>query len=246
MFKKSKIDYDLLNNPVRIQFTNGNVTKYVYSATGEKLRVIYQTAVPNISVAMGSSRELAPSEIQFADSTDYLLGGVLTMKNGRIDKYLFGGGYAQASVASSTTDNFAFYYYNQDHLGNVREVVDASGAVKQVTNYYPFGAPYADTSATTNAEFQPYKYNGKELDQMHGLDTYDYGARQYNPVLARWDRVDPLCEKYYSISPYAYCGNNPVNRVDKDGRLFDTFLDGVFFFVRCGRCRIPVNFLWEC
>ncbi len=59
--------------------------------------------------------------------------------------------------------------------------------------------------------------------------TYDYGARQYNPVLARWDRVDPLCEKYYSISPYAYCGNNPVNRVDKDGRLFDTFLDGVFF-----------------
>ena len=34
------------------------------------------------------------------------------MKNGRIDKYLFGGGYAQASVASSTTDNFAFYYYN--------------------------------------------------------------------------------------------------------------------------------------
>jgi len=64
---------------------------------------------------------------------------------------------------------------------------------------------------------------------MHGLDTYDYGARQYNPVLARWDRVDPLCEKYYSISPYAYCGNNPVNRVDKDGRLFDTFLDGVFF-----------------
>ena len=35
---------------------------------------------------------------------------------------------------------------------------------------------------------QPYKYNGKELDKMHGLNTYDYGARQYNPVTARWDR----------------------------------------------------------
>ncbi len=45
------------NNPVRIQFTDGNVTKYVYSATGEKLRVIYQTAVPNITVAIGSARE---------------------------------------------------------------------------------------------------------------------------------------------------------------------------------------------
>lgn len=100
------------------------------------------------------------------------------MKNGKIDKFLFGGGYAQASVASSTTDNFAFYFYNQDHLGNIREVVNASGSVQQVTNYYPFGAPYADASASTNTDFQPYKYNGKEFDKMHGLNTYDYGARQ--------------------------------------------------------------------
>ena len=42
---------------------NGSVTKYIYSATGEKLRVVHQTAVPNISVAIGSTRELAPSEI---------------------------------------------------------------------------------------------------------------------------------------------------------------------------------------
>ena len=91
--------------------------------------------------------------------------------------------------------NFSFYFYNQDHLGNIREVVNANGAVQQVTNYYPFGAPYADTSASTNADFQPYKYNGKELDKMHGLNTYDYGARQHDPILARWDRIDPLCEK---------------------------------------------------
>ena len=52
---------------------------------------------------------------------------------------------------------------------------------------------------------------------MHGLNTYDYGARQYNPVTARWDRVDPLCEKYYSVSPYAYCGNNSVNAIDLHG-----------------------------
>ena len=69
------IGYDRLNNPVRIQFTNGSVTKYIYSATGEKLRVVHQTAVPNISVAIGSTRELAPSEIQYTDSTDYLLRG---------------------------------------------------------------------------------------------------------------------------------------------------------------------------
>ena len=65
------------------------------------------------------------------------------------------------------------------------------------------------------------KYNGKEFDRMHGLNTYDYGARQYSPVLPSWDRIDPLAEEYYSVSPYAYGGNNPVNRVDFYG-MFPT------------------------
>ncbi len=132
--------------------------------------------------------------------------------------------------------------YIQDHLGNNREVVDSAGTVKQITHYYPFGTPYADPSTILGTSLQPYKYNfsiergkrkpacssereknrpevnGKEFDKMHGLDTYDYGARQYNPVTARWDRMDPLCEKYYSVSPYGYCGGNPVNRIDPDGR----------------------------
>ena len=61
--KIAKIEYDYNNNPVRIQFTNGCVTNYIYSATGEKLRVIYQTAVPNIEVAIGETRELTTNEL---------------------------------------------------------------------------------------------------------------------------------------------------------------------------------------
>ena len=57
----------------------------------------------------------------------------------------------------------------------------------------------------------------KELEMMSGLNSYDYGARQYNSVVPAWDRVDPLCEKYYSISPYAYCANNPIRFIDPDG-----------------------------
>jgi RHS repeat-associated protein len=91
------------------------------------------------------------------------------------------------------------------------------GNAYQSMDYYPFGMPFGETISGTYPDYQPYKYNGKELDRMHGLDNYDYGARQYNPIAARWDRMDPLCEKYYSISPYAYCGNNPVNAIDPDG-----------------------------
>ena len=84
-------------------------------------------------------------------------------------------------------------------------------------NYYPFGAPYCDNT-TLNPDLQPYKYNGKEFETMHGRNAYDYGARFYDPLLPTWDRMDPLCEKYYHISPYAYCANDPVNFIDNDGR----------------------------
>ena len=60
---------------------------------------------------------------------------------------------------------------------------------------------------------------------MHGLDWYDYGARYYEPVLSRFTTMDPLAEKYYSISPYAYCAGNPVMFVDPDGRDWYKYTD---------------------
>jgi len=71
---------------------------------------------------------------------------------------------------------------------------------------------------STNQEKQPYKYNGKEFDHQLELNWYDYGARFYDPLIGRFTTPDPLSEKYYSVSPYAYCANNPVNAVDPDGR----------------------------
>lgn len=220
------ITYDFNNNPKQIYFDNGNVTKYVYSASGEKLRVVHYTAKPNITRQFGRlPAELTVAQILQSDSTDYLLGGSLVLKNGKIDKLLFDGGYAKATATGTYTDSFAFYYYNQDHLGNNREVVDPSGNVVQVTNYYPFGAPYADVSAVKNADKQSYKYNGKELDTMHGLNTYDHGARQNYSILGRWDRIDPRCEDYYDLSPYVYCGDNPILCVDPDGKAIETVGD---------------------
>ena len=39
----------------------------------------------------------------------------------------------------------------------------------------------------------------------------------YAPCIMRFTTMDPMCEKYYNISPYAYCGNNPVRYIDIDG-----------------------------
>ena len=63
----------------------------------------------------------------------------------------------------------------------------------------------------------PFKFSGKELTEGSGTPLYDFGARWYLPTLPRWTTPDPLSEKYYSISPYAYCAGNPVNLVDPTG-----------------------------
>jgi RHS repeat-associated protein len=73
---------------------------------------------------------------------------------------------------------------------------------------------FAEGTVTSS---QPYKYNGKELDTDRGLNLYDYSARYMDPALGRFNTVDPMAEKYYSISPYAYVGNNPMNAIDPDG-----------------------------
>jgi RHS repeat-associated protein len=66
-----------------------------------------------------------------------------------------------------------------------------------------------------------YRYNGKEEQSLFGFAYSDYGARQYSASTGRWLSMDPLSEKYYSVSPYTFCANNPVNFVDLDGRYFD-------------------------
>ena len=62
---------------------------------------------------------------------------------------------------------------------------------------------------------QPYTMIAKG-GTHYGIHWLDYGARQYMPDLAQFTSVDPLAEKYYHLSPYAYCANNPVRFIDEN------------------------------
>ncbi len=114
-----------------------------------------------------------------------------------------------------------YHYYSKDHLGNVRSVVTKStftNAVTEVqkTHYYPFGGIIADLSTGRSAQNR--LYNGKELDTSNNLWWYDYGARQYDPTAPRFTTADPLAENNYNTNSYVYCHNNPIMRIDPDGR----------------------------
>jgi RHS repeat-associated protein len=159
-----------------------------------------------------SQSEPAESDFIAAQTvtTDYVSNKIY--KNGQLSMLLTEEGYIEKSGSTYT-----HHYYLKDHLGNHRVVMNASGTVVQATNYYPSGATIAERQ--TDQGIQPYKFGGKELDRKDNLNFYDYEARAYDPTLMRFTSTDPMMEKYYGWSPFAYCGNNPVNRIDPDGRI---------------------------
>jgi RHS repeat-associated protein len=98
----------------------------------------------------------------------------------------------------------------------------------QATNYYPSGTVIAESPARTDQGIQPYKFGSKELDRTNGLDFYDFEWRLYDPAVGRFLTMDPMAEKYYSVSPYAYCLNNPVKYIDPTGLAPIYAPDGTF------------------
>jgi RHS repeat-associated protein len=65
-----------------------------------------------------------------------------------------------------------------------------------------------------------YGFNGKEQDpEVKGEgNSYDFGARIYDPRISRWLSVEPLQKKYAYLSPDVFCENNPIFFIDPDGR----------------------------
>ena len=246
----SKITYNEINLPEHVSFSSGKYIDFTYSSTGEKLRSEYMLEFPHIyeplisplssdvyvsvnnrddfgepiGPGLRESLMLRPDSV-IAEEEYMMIYGVHRIDySGDIiyenikpvpNRILFDGGYVTFSKQQPV-----YHFYLTDHQGNVRVVADAQGNIEQTNNYYPFGALFGDG---TGDDVQRYKYNGKELERLLALDCCDYGARWYDPVLARWHSVDPLAEKYPDVSPYVYCMNNSVNAMDIKG-LFPHFL----------------------
>jgi RHS repeat-associated protein len=106
------------------------------------------------------------------------------------------------------------YFYHPDHLGSTSWITDGNGDAIQYMHYLPFGEEWVDQrNSSWNA---PYTFSGKEKDLETGYGYF--GARYYDSGLSIWLSVDPMSDKYPSMSPYNYCANNPVILVDPDGR----------------------------
>lgn len=124
--------------------------------------------------------------------------------------------YIYLSNENPTAVEVYFDDFKVDHI---------KSPIVQVDDYYAFGLTF-NSYLRENATPQDYLYNGKELQGELNLGWLDYGARMYDPTIARWMAVDPLAEKMRRWSPYNYCFDNPLRFIDPDGRgPDDIFLD---------------------
>ena len=195
--KNGNMTKDLNKNITDIQYNYLNLPCQIEFENGNSISYLYGV----------NGTKLRTTHIIGNDTTVTDYCGNLIYENGVAKTLLVEGGYVSLS-------DDKYHFYLQDHQGNSRVVADENGKIEEVNHYYPFGGTFASSSVF----IQSYKYNGKELDRKNGLDWYDYGARHYDATLGRWHVVDPMAEKYYSISPYAYCAGNLIKFVDTDGR----------------------------
>jgi RHS repeat-associated protein len=195
--------YNMLNLPQTVTKSGVSIA-YIYDATGRKLR--------KLSTASGTTtvtEYIGGIQYQYSTATPVL--DFISTEEGRARK--------SGSV-------YKYEYDLKDHLGDTRITTtwNPSDATQmtpynvQRNDYYAFGYVIQSTAYSIFPKNE-YLYNHKELQEETGL--YDYGARFYDPVIARWTSVDPLADHLDQIdkSPFAYCWNNPANSVDPDGRF---------------------------
>ena len=198
-------------HPMQYDIEGGHRQYLHWDAFGNHLYTSYETAVAPVSAGALPGRTRRTSLRAYSGDGHVLRGGAGNTMADTLEMLRFAGGYFDANLVP--------HYYITDYLGSNIAVIDENGTLVQSATYYPYGESHrapqnlTTTSSTTNR----YLFGGKELMTQGTLNEYLYGVRTYLPAATIFTSIDPLCEKYYHLSPYVFCAANPIRYVDPSG-----------------------------
>ncbi|TMI63070.1 MAG: hypothetical protein E6H07_16875, partial [Bacteroidetes bacterium] len=129
----------------------------------------------------------------------------------------------EGRVRKTGSSTFTFEYFITDHQGNVRvsfEDNSGSAIVRQENSYYPYGMIMAGNYQPSAPNNNLYNAGSRWQDDFSGIvDYFSTFFREYDPVLGRFNSVDPKAEVTFELSVYHYANNNPINFNDPLGDL---------------------------
>ena len=129
------IQYNVLNLPSTVSFSDGSTITYTYGADGTKLRTVHK---------IGST----------TTTTDYC--GNVIYENGTQKLLLTEEGYINLAGTQQ------YHYYLKDHQGNNRVVINQSGTVEETNHYYPFGGVFGTTGNTQPYKYNGKEFDNKK------------------------------------------------------------------------------------
>ncbi len=205
-------DYDANGN-----MTSGAGRSFTYDYDNRPTSIIYNSmALISVYDASGNRvKKVTPT------STTVYIGDLYECTSGQCTKYIFAGMQRVAKIDSAGT-----YYYHTDHLGSSNIITNSSGSKVEDLFYYPYGERLTD-SGSVNVR---HKFTGQEWDAETGL--YYYGARYYDPKLARFISADTIVQDFadpQTLNRYSYTRNNPIIYTDPSGHIFG--IDDLFMVV---------------
>jgi len=154
--------------------------------------------------------------------------GEYDINDNLLRKYIHGARVDEPVCMINVADSSAVYFYHYDGLGSVVALSDSSGDSCQSYEYSAYGqVAVSDPNFTAN----PYMFTGRRFDFETGI--YLYRCRYYNPYIGRFLQTD-LIGYGDGINWYAYCGNNPIGRVDPSGTCFSPTNSGAGTYQTAG------------
>ena len=222
VYDGENITYDDIGNP--LSYRNG--ISFTWK-NGRRL-ASYTDGVYNITYNY-TDGGIRKNKTVNGETTEYLLSGSQIMQerrpNGDILNYARdeSGGLVGFDYYSAAENVINFYYYLKNMQGDIVGITDRQGNVLVTYTYDTWGKLISITGSMANTIgiINPFRYRGYYYDTETGF--YYLQSRYYDPEVCRFLNADGYVSTGQGVSGYnmyAYCGNNPVNRVDSTGQFW--------------------------
>ena len=131
--------------------------------------------------------------------------------------------YDASGNAAAVNYNGTYYYYVRNGQNDIIRLIDGDNNTVVEYAYDSWGRQISCTGslASTLGTQNPFRYRGYVYDEETGL--YYVASRYYDPEVGRWINSDNMIttgSDLTGLNLFAYCGNNPVNRVDPSGQFW--------------------------